>query len=141
MSLAYIYPANGSQIYYQLSSVAGIHRAGIDTSSKFLKTHFHTLYTYLVCRKYMEQIVHFAQILVDCECLKPKKQLFLSNQFWIILMKKFQVIKILAVSSQEPTTLTRWSTECLKNAKLSFVLFIRIGQIQYSNSNFIIQCV
>ena len=84
---------------------------------------------YLVCRKYMEQIVHIAQILVDCECLKPKKQLFLGNQFWIILMKKFQVIKILAVSSQEPTTLTRWSTECLKNAKLSFVL---LGWLKFS---------
>ena len=30
------------------TSVVDIHRAGIDISCKFLKTHFHTLYTYLV---------------------------------------------------------------------------------------------
>ena len=35
MSLAYIYPANGSQLYYQLSSVAGIHSAGIDLVASF----------------------------------------------------------------------------------------------------------
>ena len=43
----YIYPANGSQLYYQLSSVACIHSAGMDISYRFLKLDLHTVFTYL----------------------------------------------------------------------------------------------
>ena len=43
----YIYPLNCSQLYNQLSSVAGILSAGIDISCKFLKLHLYSLFTYL----------------------------------------------------------------------------------------------
>ena len=43
----YIYPAKGSQLYYQLGSVAGIHSAGMDITNKFLKLDLHTVFTYL----------------------------------------------------------------------------------------------
>ena len=38
---------------YLLSSVADIHSAGIGISCKFLKTHFYTIYTYLVRLNYL----------------------------------------------------------------------------------------
>ena len=49
----YIYPANGSQLYYQLGSVAGSHSTGMDISYKFLKLDLHTVFTYQGMSKYL----------------------------------------------------------------------------------------